>query len=454
MAPAFGRRRSALKNKSRAYCPFKVTRVLATTDERLNNVTKQPERVDKHNRADLVQRFPFNPQGTFSPPRTMDLSYFIKPEKPWLDMTRYNSFVLQSVVTEVKYVVGDFLYIANDTAVGQQIGTAENLKQLGYWVAKILEIRHQTRTIHNELVASNHMDIINVISVVAKANVRQEGELDEHKVKRGLYWRQAFDYLTSQLSSAELPNTCPAESTAQLGSREAPLPTPQPILPALGESEKKANMLSVEGDSVPTKHTRHNALGHRSPRTENYRSRRRRRRQRRKIIVPTTPSPLSTHSPASTEHKLLAHLQSVLEAACYEFGKRTMPDTLRRHGWDCAEALELNRCVKELQQWSFLGVNPANKPPDELFRSIADIRHTAVHRRRVSLHVVRQFFTDAETLLLLFGDDVRRREIAMLRQEVRMVFAKTKQNHLAFHSTVSKSLRVIAIKRAHLRCVK
>ncbi|KID82053.1 ebs-bah-phd domain-containing protein [Metarhizium guizhouense ARSEF 977] len=437
MAPAFGRRRSALKNKSRAYCPFKVTRVLATADERLNNVTKQRGRVDKHNRADLVQRFPFNPQGTFNPPRTMDLSYFIKPEKLWLDMTRYNSFV------------------PNDTAVGQQIGAAENLKQLGYWVAKILEIRasdenhvyariywmyssddlprdafggdimpreRQYCHSHNELVASNHMDIINVISVVAKANVRQEGELDEHKFKRGLYWRQAFDYLTSQLSSAELPNTCPEESTAQLESREAPLPTPQPILPALGESEKKANMLSVEGGSVPTKQTRHNALDHRSARTENYRSRRRRRRQRRKII-------------ASTQHKLLAHLQSVLEAACYEFGKRTMPDTLRRHGWDCAEALELNRCVKELQQWSFLGINPANKPPDKLFRSIADIRHTAVHRRRVSLHVVRQFFTDAETLLLLFGDDVRRREIAMLWQEVRMVFAKMKQNHGTFHST-------------------
>lgn len=51
------------------------------------------------------------------------------------------SVTVQSVVTEVKYVVGDFVYIANDTAVGQQIGAAENLKQLGYWVAKILEIR-------------------------------------------------------------------------------------------------------------------------------------------------------------------------------------------------------------------------------------------------------------------------------------------------------------------------
>jgi hypothetical protein len=131
-----------------------------------------------------------------------------------------------------------------------------------------------------------------------------------------------------------------------------------------------------------------------------------------------------------------------------------MPDTFRRHGWDCAEALELNRGVKELQQWSSSSANTVNKPLDKLFRSIANIRHTAVHRRRVSLHTVRQFFTDAEALLVLFGDDARRREIDMLLQEVRMVIAKNEQNHRTFHSVVNKSLRVIATKRAHQRYVK
>jgi hypothetical protein len=42
--------------------------------------------------------------------------------------------------------------------------------------------------------------IVNVLSVAAKANVCQEGELDEHKTKNGLYWRWAFNFLTSQLS--------------------------------------------------------------------------------------------------------------------------------------------------------------------------------------------------------------------------------------------------------------
>lgn len=45
----------------------------------------------------------------------------------------------------------------------------------------------------------NIVDIINVISVAAKANVHHLGELDDYK-SEGVYWRQAFDYVTLQLS--------------------------------------------------------------------------------------------------------------------------------------------------------------------------------------------------------------------------------------------------------------
>jgi hypothetical protein len=44
-------------------------------------------------------------------------------------------------VVGVKYFVGDFIYILNDTVIEQDVSDAENLKHLGYWVAKILEIR-------------------------------------------------------------------------------------------------------------------------------------------------------------------------------------------------------------------------------------------------------------------------------------------------------------------------
>lgn len=172
------------------------------------------------------------------------------------------------------------------------------------------------------------------------------------------------------------------------------------------------------------------------------------------LQAPESTSVLRLCRQSLTQHKLLVQLQSVLEAACYEFGKHLMPDIFRRRGWDCAESLELNRCAREFQQWSFSDVESANKPRDELFRSISNIRHTAVHRLRVSVDAMEQFFNDAETLLLLLGDDARRREITMLRQESRMITAKTKESKHPLHSAASESLRVLATKRAHQQHVR
>lgn len=70
----------------------------------------------------------------------------------------------------------------------------------------------------NEVVASNHsrssspmlsclgpmltflVDIINVISVTSPATVEQWDELNEDDVQRALYWRQALDVCTMELS--------------------------------------------------------------------------------------------------------------------------------------------------------------------------------------------------------------------------------------------------------------
>lgn len=44
------------------------------------------------------------------------------------------------------------------------------------------------------------MDVINVVSVVMPATVNQWIEADDEEVQDALYWRQALDCRTSQLS--------------------------------------------------------------------------------------------------------------------------------------------------------------------------------------------------------------------------------------------------------------
>ncbi|KAL3955849.1 hypothetical protein ACCO45_009868 [Purpureocillium lilacinum] len=172
----------------------------------------------------------------------MDVAYIVEPHKWWSGMTRCNSFDLN----RVKYYREDFVYVATDRAIAQQMagnGESEHhgFQPTDYWVAKILDIRardqhhvyarvcwmyspddlpskaldnnklvpgRQPYHGQNELIASNHMDIIDVLSVVMRAQVRQLVESDDEAVHYSLYWRQAFDCRTSELSTVDLTCYC------------------------------------------------------------------------------------------------------------------------------------------------------------------------------------------------------------------------------------------------------
>jgi len=155
-------------------------------------------------------------------------------------MTRYNSFVLG----KEKFYTDDFVFVANEETVkrqkandgganGSQLRRADN-----GWVARILEIRASDeqhvyarvywmywpeelpagthcgrKTIRgggrqpyhgqHELIASNHMDVINAVSVTMAAEVNHWIETDEDDTQPALYWRQAYNLNTSQLSPAK-----------------------------------------------------------------------------------------------------------------------------------------------------------------------------------------------------------------------------------------------------------
>ncbi|SCV61335.1 uncharacterized protein FFFS_15904 [Fusarium fujikuroi] len=144
-----------------------------------------------------------------------------------------------------KYNTESFVYVANELSKenkkAQDHGLSIYKKNKDEWVARILEIRasdeahvyariywmyrpedlplgtvdgdkktHGRQPYHgvNELIASNHMDIINVVSIEGLAAVDEWIESDTNKVPEGLYWRQEFDYRNSQLSSVELICEC------------------------------------------------------------------------------------------------------------------------------------------------------------------------------------------------------------------------------------------------------
>ncbi|KAI2615604.1 hypothetical protein GGR54DRAFT_258205 [Hypoxylon sp. NC1633] len=240
MATARKRPRPELE-ESQAECPFSV--VHPDPNEKEKKAKRRRQESEDHPQAKiLLQASPFSPLGKFKDPNnTMDRHYQVQPYQKWMDMTRYNSFVLNGV----KYWSEGFIFVANSSTIERQKNPGDTLqprkKSDDDWVARILEIRasdehHVYARVYwmywpdelpsgtqdgkkivsgrlwyhgaNELVASNHMDVINVVSVTAPAIVNQWDETNEEEVQPALYWRQAFDVRSMELSSAELRCKC------------------------------------------------------------------------------------------------------------------------------------------------------------------------------------------------------------------------------------------------------
>ncbi|KAI0842953.1 hypothetical protein F5Y06DRAFT_77503 [Hypoxylon sp. FL0890] len=241
MATARKRPRPDVVEESQAECPFSVIHPDPNEKEKKTKRRRQ-ESEDHPQPKILLQASPFSPMGKFKDPNnTMDRHYQVQPYQKWMDMTRYNSFVLNGV----KYWSEGFIFVANSSTIERQKNPGEALqprkKSDDDWVARILEIRasdehHVYARVYwmywpdelppgtqdgkkiiqgrqwyhgaNELIASNHMDVINVVSVTAAATVNQWDETNEDDVQQALYWRQAFDVRSMELSSAELRCKC------------------------------------------------------------------------------------------------------------------------------------------------------------------------------------------------------------------------------------------------------
>jgi hypothetical protein len=65
----------------------------------------------------------------------------------------------------------------------------------------------------DELIASNHMEVLDVTTFAGKASVEQWYEEDDDVVKSDMLWRQTFDHRDGGKLSVSQPVTCqPSDS--------------------------------------------------------------------------------------------------------------------------------------------------------------------------------------------------------------------------------------------------
>jgi hypothetical protein len=147
-------------------------------------------------------------------------------------------------------------------------------------------------------------------------------------------------------------------------------------------------------------------------------------------------------------------VQAILEEACYAFGDKMIGDILQKEGWDCPESVELNiwarvfRCNED--KFDADKLVELGKPFPELLNSIAQLRHTAVHRVRVSANKVQQFVTEAESLATVLRNDICAQILSRLRRAVQQVIDELGRNKDLLESILKEKLQEIDARRREL----
>ncbi|CZT06979.1 uncharacterized protein RAG0_12548 [Rhynchosporium agropyri] len=147
-------------------------------------------------------------------------------------------------------------------------------------------------------------------------------------------------------------------------------------------------------------------------------------------------------------------VQATLEDACYVFGCKTMGAILLKEGWDCPESVELNIWARVFRRnedkFDAEKLVELEKPFPELLDSIAQLRHTAVHRIRVSAITVQQFIAEAESFAVILDNDTCSRMLSRLRQEAQHVIDDLGRNKDLLESMLKKKFQEIDAQRREL----
>lgn len=157
--------------------------------------------------------------------------------------------------------------------------------------------------------------------------------------------------------------------------------------------------------------------------------------------------------PFITGHKIIVEVQEILEQACFDFANHTMPEVLSTHGWDCAAAVELNIWVKVFRKRSksfpkFASTN--GQVNSTFYKSLCDIRHTAVHRLPVTAAGIEKCLRDGELLATILDDEAAAGRLSTMRCELQRVTAELDDHKCMLEAKLTRTLERIAAERAEL----
>lgn len=150
------------------------------------------------------------------------------------------------------------------------------------------------------------------------------------------------------------------------------------------------------------------------------------------------------------QHLITTTIQNLLEESCFEFAQQHFPHILAIKGWDCPEAVELTEWTKLIARHSPQPVKGTNKPIDELFGLLHELRHSAVHRLRKTANGIERLAENAQLFLEALDDSFRSEKVSVLRRELKGAIEELKRNKDLLEGKLNTQLKNIQRKRAEL----
>ncbi|CAG7915471.1 unnamed protein product [Penicillium olsonii] len=150
------------------------------------------------------------------------------------------------------------------------------------------------------------------------------------------------------------------------------------------------------------------------------------------------------------QHLITTTIQNLLEESCFEFAQQHFPRILITKGWDCPEAVELTAWTKLISQHPPQPAKGINKPIDELFSLLHELRHSAVHRLRKTANSIERLAENAQLFLEALDDLDRSEKVSVLRRELKGAIEELKRNKDLLEGKLQTQLKNIQKKRAEL----
>ncbi|KAJ6024282.1 hypothetical protein N7540_005079 [Penicillium herquei] len=150
------------------------------------------------------------------------------------------------------------------------------------------------------------------------------------------------------------------------------------------------------------------------------------------------------------QHLITTTIQNLIEESCFEFAQQHFPNILAIKGWDCPEAAELTEWTKLIARHSPQLVKGTNKPIDELFGLLHELRHSAVHRLRKTANGIERLAENAQLFLEALDDSFRSEKLSVLRRELKGAIEELQRNKDLLEGKLNTQLKNIQKKRAEL----